>query len=308
VKRVHRFVRSAERRLIVVLASLPPILSDDVSRNEAPRLFPLRFEFLVRVVILPNAESVAEFAAEEIAATVRRNPASVLGLATGGTPLGAYQRLIEICNESKLTFKNVVTFNLDEYLGLAPTHPASYRRYMNDHLFEHLDISIDQTHVPLGDSDDIEAECQAYESKIHKAGGIDLQLLGIGTDGHIGFNEPGSSLASRTRVKTLTSQTRRDNARFFASPDEVPTSAITVGLQTILESRCILLLATGIGKAEAIRATIEGPLCSAVPASALQLHANTTIAVDESAATKLQRSDYYRQAELERRRLRKKTT
>ncbi len=260
----------------------------------------------MRVVILPNAEAVAEFAAEEIASAVRHNPASVLGLATGGTPVGAYRRLIEIRKQSELSFKSVVTFNLDEYLGLAPTHPASYRCFMNENFFQHLDIPLAHTHIPLGDCDDIDAECLAYESKIREAGGIDLQLLGIGTDGHIGFNEPGSSLASRTRVKTLTSQTRRDNSRFFESLDEVPTSAITVGIKTILESRSILLLATGTGKADAIRATIEGPICSDVPASALQMHALTTIVVDEAAASELQRSDYYRQAEFERRRLRKK--
>lgn len=259
----------------------------------------------VRVIIFPDAKAVADFAADELAATVVHNPSCVLGLATGGTPVGAYRRLIEKRHESGLSFQHVVTFNLDEYLGLPPIHPASYRTFMNENLFRHLDIDLARTHIPRGDCEDIELECETFESKIREAGGIDLQLLGIGTDGHIGFNEPGSSLASRTRVKTLTSQTRRDNARFFETPDDVPSSAITMGIQTILESRSILVLATGAGKADAVNAMIEGPLCSDCPASALQMHAKTTVAVDETAATKLRRSDYYRQAELERRRLRK---
>jgi glucosamine-6-phosphate deaminase len=259
----------------------------------------------VRVIIFPDAEAVADFAADELATTVARNSSSVLGLATGGTPVGAYRRLIEKRRESGFSFESVVTFNLDEYLGLPPSHPASYRTFMNENLFRHLDIDLSRTHIPRGDCEDIELECETFESKIRNAGGIDLQLLGIGTDGHIGFNEPGSSLASRTRVKTLTSQTRRDNARFFDSPDDVPRSAITMGIQTILESRSILVLATGAGKVDAVSAMVEGPISSDCPASALQMHARTTVAVDEAAAMKLRRADYYRQAELERRRLRK---
>lgn len=257
----------------------------------------------MRVVILPDAVSVANFAAEAVAAVMFANPRAVLGLATGSTPLGAYRRLIEICRERSLSFHQATTFNLDEYVGLAPTHPASYRQFMNENLFAHIDVDIAQTFVPIGNASNLIDECNDYESRIKQAGGIDLQLLGIGTDGHIGFNEPGSSLSSRTRVKTLTEQTRRDNARFFASLDHVPTSAITMGIGTILDARSVLLLATGAGKAEAVQAAVEGPLTASIPASALQLHSAATIVVDEAASARLERSSYYRESESERRRL-----
>jgi glucosamine-6-phosphate deaminase len=259
----------------------------------------------VRIVILPDAADVACFAAQELASIVRGKPDAVLGLATGSTPLGTYRHLMEVHQVEKLSFRRVQTFNLDEYLGLSSSHPASYRHFMNEHLFRFLDIPLEQTCVPRGDALDVEEECQAYERRIGEAGGIDCQLLGIGSDGHIGFNEPGSSLASRTRVKTLTERTRLDNARFFASLDEVPTAAITMGIGTILEARQVLLLATGQGKAEAIREAVEGPVSSSLPASALQLHPSATIVVDEGAACRLQRADYYRLAEQQRQRLRK---
>jgi glucosamine-6-phosphate deaminase len=257
----------------------------------------------VRIVILSDAVSVAEFAAEEMAAAISSKATSVLGLATGGTPVGAYRQLIELYKNRRLSFSEVTTFNLDEYIGLSPDHPASYRYFMNENLFRHIDVQIKSTHIPLGDVSDLIAECCNYEARIERAGGLDLQLLGIGTDGHIGFNEPGSSLAGRTRVKTLTEQTRRDNARYFSSLDEVPTSAITMGIGTILEAKRILLLATGSNKADAIRAAVEGPLTTSVPASALQLHSATVVVVDEAAAAKLDRHDYYRRSELEGRRL-----
>ena len=257
----------------------------------------------MRIVIQSDASAVAAFAAREIAKQVAYKPHSCLGLATGGTPVGAYRELIQIHRTSHLSFANVTTFNLDEYVGLTANHPCSYRTFMNEHLFSHLDIPLNQTFVPIGDASDLVTECIAYEERIGLAGGIDLQLLGIGSDGHIAFNEPGSSLGSRTRVKTLLQQTRIDNARFFDSMDLVPTSAITMGIGTILDSKAILLIACGEGKAEAIAGAAEGPLSASLPASSLQMHPCVTLVVDESAASGLMRADYYRMSERERHRL-----
>jgi glucosamine-6-phosphate deaminase len=259
----------------------------------------------MRVVNLPDPETVARFAASEIRRLIDSNPYSVLGLATGGTPVGVYLRLIEMHRNEGLSFRNITTFNLDEYIGLASDHPQSYRAFMQEHLFQHVDIGPENTHLPSGVPKDLFEECKEYEGRIARAGGIDLQLLGIGSDGHIAFNEPGSSLASRTRVKTLTEQTRRDNARFFDSPEQVPTAAITMGIGTILDADRILLIATGSSKAEAVQATVEGPVTSRAPASALQLHANVTIVVDDAAASRLTFREYYQRSESERLRLEK---
>jgi glucosamine-6-phosphate deaminase len=239
----------------------------------------------------------------EMANQVKKNPASCLGLATGGTPIGAYRELIRLYKTIPVSFAQVRTFNLDEYVGLGAEHPCSYRRFMNENLFNHIDIPLEQTFVPTGDARDLLGECDSYEARIRDFGGIDLQLLGIGSDGHIAFNEPGSSLASRTRVKALTQLTRADNARFFDSLDLVPTSAITMGIGTILESRSILLIACGAGKSEAIAAALEGPLSASLPASSLQMHPCVTIVIDDSAASGLKRAEYYRQSESERLRL-----
>jgi glucosamine-6-phosphate deaminase len=236
-------------------------------------------------------------AARFVARLLRRRPNCVLGLATGSTPLGMYQELIRLHREEGLDFSRVVTFNLDEYVGLAPTHPQSYRRFMQMHLFDHLNVDPRHTHVPDGRALDFEAFCQQYERSMEEAGGIDLQVLGIGSDGHIAFNEPGSSLGSRTRLKTLTEETVRDNARFFGSADQVPRLAITMGVGTILESRQCLLLACGPSKARAIRDTIEGPVTAQVTASALQLHRDVIAVVDEEAGRLLERRDYYREVE-----------
>ncbi|MCY2973468.1 MAG: glucosamine-6-phosphate deaminase [Planctomycetota bacterium] len=257
----------------------------------------------MRIVIQPDAAAVATFAAMEIANQVKSKPSSCLGLATGGTPVGAYRELIRLYKSIPISFANVNTFNLDEYVGLAAEHPCSYRRFMNENLFQHIDIPLEQTFVPIGDAGSLHGECLAYEERIRSLGGIDLQLLGIGSDGHIAFNEPGSSLASRTRVKTLTQLTRTDNARFFDSIEQVPKSAITMGIGTILESRSILLIACGAGKADAIAAAVEGPLSAALPASSLQLHPCVTLVVDQAAAAGMKRADYYRMSEAERARL-----
>ena len=262
----------------------------------------------MRVVILNSAEAVSQRAAEIIAQVVKHRPQAVLGLATGGTPLATYQRLIALNRSGQVSFRQVTTFNLDEYIGLSADHPQSYHYFMQTHLFQHLDIDTARCHVPDGFAADYNIYGQQYEQQIAAAGGIDLQLLGIGTDGHIAFNEPGSSLASRTRIKALTEQTRQDNARFFDSLDEVPKLAVTMGVGTILEAKRILLLATGSNKANAVRAFIEGPVTSQITASALQLHPAVTVLVDEAAADWLQRRDYYLEVEAAQRELELKTS
>ncbi len=251
----------------------------------------------MRVIVEPDSSGVSRTAARFVARLVRHKPTCVLGLATGGTPLGMYQELIRMHRDEGLDFSRVVTFNLDEYVGLGPTHPQSYRYFMQQNLFDHINIDQRNTHVPDGRALDFEAYCARYEQTIEDEGGIDLQVLGIGGDGHIAFNEPGSSLGSRTRLKTLTAETIRDNARFFGSVEQVPRLAITMGVGTILESRQCLLLATGEAKAVAIRETVEGPVTAQVTASALQLHRDVIAVIDELAAARLARRDYYREVE-----------
>lgn len=251
----------------------------------------------MRVIVEPDASGVARTAARFVARLLRRKPNCVLGLATGSTPLGMYRELIHMHRQEGLDFSRVVTFNLDEYVGLGPTHPQSYRRFMQENLFDRLNIEPRNTHVPDGRALDFDAFCQQYERMIVETGGIDLQVLGIGSDGHIAFNEPGSSLGSRTRLKTLTEETIRDNARFFGSAEQVPRLAITMGVGTILESRQCLLLACGSTKARAICDTIEGPVTAQVTASALQLHRDVIAVVDEEAGRLLERRDYYREVE-----------
>lgn len=251
----------------------------------------------MRVIVEKDYEGVSRRAARFVAEMVRRKPDCVLGLATGGTVVGMYNELIRLYRETGLDFSQVGTFNLDEYVGLAPTHPQSYRYFMQTNLFDHLNIDIRKTHVPDGRALDFDAYCGQYEKLIRDVGGIDLQVLGVGSDGHIAFNEPGSSLGSRTRLKTLTEETVRDNARFFGSADQVPTLAITMGVGTILESRQCLLLATGPHKAKAVRDAVEGPVTAQVTASALQLHRDVIVVLDEEAARLLERRDYYRAVE-----------
>lgn len=251
----------------------------------------------MRVIIEPTAQDVDRRAARLIAEMMRRKPDCVLGLATGSTPLGTYRELIRLHREEGLDFSHVTTFNLDEYVGLAPSDPHSYRYFMQKHLFEHVNFDPTRTHVPDGRALDFEAHCRQYEQRIRDVGGIDLQVLGVGSDGHIAFNEPGSSLGSRTRLKTLTGETVRDNARFFGSEELVPRLAVTMGVGTILESRKCLLLAIGAGKAGAIRSTVEGPVTAQVTASALQLHRDVIVIVDEAAGDWLERRDYYNEVE-----------
>ena len=251
----------------------------------------------MRVIIEPDGDAVSQRAARFVADLVRRKPDCVIGLATGNTPLGMYRELIRLHREDGLDLSQVTTFNLDEYVGLAANHPQSYRRFMQQHLFDHVNINASKTHVPDGRALDFETSCRQYEQKIKDAGGIDLQVLGIGTDGHIAFNEPGSSLGSRTRLKTLTSETLRDNARFFGGEDKMPRLAVTMGVGTILESRRCLLLAIGPTKAEAVRQAVEGPVTAQITASALQLHREVVSIFDELAAARLYRREYYEEVE-----------
>lgn len=256
----------------------------------------------MRIIIESDAAAAAQRCATWIADQVRHKPASVLGLATGGTPVACYRELIAMHRQGSLSFAQCITFNLDEYWGLEPTHPQSYRQFMQQNLFDHIDIDLANTHVPDGLAADVMAHCQQYEQQIGDCGGIDLQLLGIGSDGHIAFNEPGSSLASRTRLKTLSQETVHDNARFFESIDQVPQVAITMGVGTILDSRRVLLLATGEHKSEAIAGAIEGPVTCQNTASALQMHPNAVFVLDEASASQLKRIEDYRRAEHQQRR------
>ncbi|MFI4874832.1 MAG: glucosamine-6-phosphate deaminase [Blastopirellula sp. JB062] len=251
----------------------------------------------MRVIIESTPEAASRRAAQMVARLVRQKPVCTLGLATGGTPLKLYGELIRMHQEEGLDFSRVTTFNLDEYVGLPPSHEQSYRYFMQKNLFDKINIDVRNTHVPDGRALDFEKYGERYEQLIAEAGGIELQVLGIGTDGHIAFNEPGSSLGSRTRLKTLAPETVRDNARFFGSENAVPKLAITMGVGTILESRRCLLLAFGENKADAIAATIEGPVAAQVTASALQLHREVVIVLDEAAAGKLSRREYYEEVE-----------
>lgn len=245
----------------------------------------------MEIIILPTPADVARTAADAIEEQVRSGP-SVLGLATGSTPLGTYQELIER-HRNGLSFARAQAFLLDEYVGLPSAHPQSYHSVIRDEFTASVDFGPEAVHGLDGMAADPGAETAQYEARIAAAGGVDIQILGIGTDGHVGFNEPMSSLASRTRIKTLTQQTRQDNARFFDSADEVPDHVLTQGLGTIREARHLLLLAMGESKAEAIAAAVEGPVAAICPASALQLHPHVTVLVDQAAASKLAHRDYY---------------
>ncbi|MEP4077236.1 glucosamine-6-phosphate deaminase [Haloferula sp.] len=249
----------------------------------------------MEIIIKENEQLASEAAAKVVARLVREKPNAVLGLATGSTPLMLYKELVRLHQEEGLDFSQVSTFNLDEYIGLSPDHEQSYRRFMNKNLFNHINIEMDNTHVPDGMTDDIPGACAAYELAILDEGGIDLQVLGIGSDGHVGFNEPTSSFASRTRIKTLTQQTVADNARFFCDDEsKVPNHCITMGIGTIMDAKMNVMLAFGEGKAAAVAATIEGAVTSMIPASVLQHHPTAKIFIDEGAASTLTLSDYYR--------------
>ncbi len=248
----------------------------------------------MRVVICDAAEEAADLVAAEILAALAVKPDLVLGLATGSTPIGVYQRLVSAARSGEADFSKVRTFNLDEYLGLAAGHPQSYRSFMRQHLFAGIELPDAQTHFPPSEGPGLLRQCEQFEQRIEAAGGIDIQLLGIGANGHIGFNEPTSSLASRTRLKTLCDKTLRDNARFYGPDEEQPKLAATMGVGTILGARRVLLQAFGSAKAQAVFATVEGPVSSFWPGSALQLHPSVSLFLDVASAERLSMRDYYR--------------
>ena len=239
------------------------------------------------LILRKTYKDLSQEAARLVADRLRRKPNLVLGLATGSTPLGLYEVLIDKHKNEGLDFSKITTFNLDEYVGLPPSHDQSYHHFMRESLFRHINVDPRYTHVPDGMADDIEAQCEWYEQRIRDVGGIDLQILGIGANGHLAFNEPGSSLGSRTRIKTLSERTVQDNARFFSSMDQVPRYAITMGIGTIMEARELLILASGESKADAVKAAVEGPITASCPASICQMHQRAYFIIDEEARSKL---------------------
>lgn len=241
----------------------------------------------MRVIIAKNYEEMSKIAAKEIAKLLYVKPEAVLGLATGSTPEGVYKELIELNKQNRADFSKVTSYNLDEYKGLKGDHPQSYRYFMNVNLFDHVNIDKNKTHVPKGISEDYEKDCKEYDEAIENAGGIDLQLLGIGRNGHIGFNEPSDFLNLNTHVTDLTEDTIKVNSRFFEHIDEVPTQAITMGLGSIMKSKKIILLASGEKKAEIISKLVEEKISTRIPASMLQVHPNVLVIVDEEAASLL---------------------
>ena len=247
----------------------------------------------MQIVISKTYEELSKKAAQVIADVLNAKPNAVLGLATGSSPIGLYKELIRMHKEEGLDFSQVTTFNLDEYVGLPANHEQSYHYFMHENLFKHINIPRENIHIPSGTTKNYKAFCQWYEDRIKECGGIDVQVLGIGSDGHIAFNEPTSSLASRTRLKTLARQTIEDNARFFDRIEDVPIYAITMGVGTILEARKLVLVANGENKADAVARMIEGPVTSMITGSALQLHPDAHVFIDEAAASKLTMRDYY---------------
>jgi len=247
------------------------------------------------LVLKSSEEELGCEAARIVANAVRANPALRLGLATGSTMLGMYKDLVRLHKQGNLDFSRVITFNLDEYLGLAPSHAQSFHHFMYQNFFSHVNLNPRNIRIPDGTIKGGYAQyCSSYEEAIRNAGGIDLQVLGIGRNGHIGFNEPTSSLGSRTRLKVLSKETIEDNRRFFALGEKIPECAITMGIGTILEAKRLLLLASGPSKAAAIANAIEGPISAAVTASALQLHPDVTFIVDREAGALLKQQEYYR--------------
>ncbi|WP_051029588.1 glucosamine-6-phosphate deaminase [Brevibacillus massiliensis] len=238
----------------------------------------------MRLVITDDYMEMSRKAAEWIAGEMKQKPGLVLGLATGSTPIGMYKELIEMYRKGQIDFSQVTTFNLDEYVGLHPEHPQSYHAYMWKHFFSHININKEHVNIPPGRFENEKDVCSRYDEKIKKSGGIDIQILGIGRNGHIGFNEPDSSLSIKTHIVNLALETIEANSRFFPQKDEVPKQAITMGLGSIMEAKTILLLANGRDKAAAIAKTLMGKVSTQIPASLLQLHPNVTMIMDKEAA------------------------
>lgn len=235
---------------------------------------------MLNIIKVNNEQQFNETGAGIIASLLQSKPRAILGLATGGTPVGVYQKLVELYREGVISFKQASSYNLDEYVGLPEDHPESYRRFMNEKLFNHIDINMENTHVPSGNSEQAAAD---YTQLLEQAGQIDLQLLGVGHNGHIGFNEPGENLHGPTHIIELDEVTRQANARYFPSIDDVPTHAVTMGIGTILQAKQILLMAKGADKAEIIARALKGPITTQCPASLLQTHANVVVVVDQAA-------------------------
>ena len=247
----------------------------------------------MEVFVYQKYDEISQAAAKVVADIINNKPNAVLGLATGSTPLGLYKELARMHKEDGLDFSHVRTFNLDEYVGLTPDHPQSYHYFMHENLFKNINIEPQNVHVPSGTTKNYQAFCDWYEQRIEECGGIDVQVLGIGSDGHIAFNEPGSSLGSRTRIKTLSKETIDDNARFFNKKEDVPVYAITMGVGTVLEARKLILLANGANKAKAIADAIEGPVSCMCTASVLQLHPDSELFLTEDTTSELKMKDYY---------------
>jgi glucosamine-6-phosphate deaminase len=248
----------------------------------------------MEIIIKKDYHRMCEEAVKLIHQSWQKKKDLVLGLATGKTPIGVYEGLIRLYREREMDFSEVSAFSLDEYLGLQEDHPQSFAFYMQQNFFQHINIKKENIFRLDGLPEDIKAHCHEYEKKIRMAGGIDIQILGLGRNGHIGFNEPSSSLSSRTRVKTLTQETIAANTPFFLDKKQIPRYCLTMGIGTIMESRMVLLLASGQEKSQAIRQSIEGPITANIPASILQLHAQAKIIIDEEAAGQLERKSYYR--------------
>ena len=251
---------------------------------------------MAEVIIMPTSGEASVLAAAHIAQRIEDDPALVLGVATGSTPLALYEALAERVRDHELETERLSAFSLDEYVGLPATHPASYAEVVRAEVTQRLGLDPARVQTPNGAAEDPFSEAHRYDEALRAAGGVDVQILGIGDNGHVAFNEPGSSLASRTRVKTLSTRTRAANARFFDDPDDVPTHCITQGVGTVLEARHLVLLAFGSRKASAVAAALEGPVSARVPASALQLHPHATVLLDEAAAAELEFADDYRNA------------
>lgn len=248
----------------------------------------------MQVIIFDDAQQVADNAAQWVAELINKKSNPVLGLATGSTPISLYQQLVLKYQAGDISFKNTTSFNLDEYLGIDEDNSQSYRHFMNENLFNHVDINKAKTYLPAcSQGENPREQGLRYEEMIKSAGGIDLQILGIGANGHIGFNEPTSSLASRTRIKTLTQQTLSDNSRLFRADEFQPTLAMTMGIATILDARYVLLMATGENKAKAVKDMVTGSLSAMCPASALQMHENAIVVLDKAAASLLEEQEYY---------------
>ncbi|MGG3310310.1 glucosamine-6-phosphate deaminase [Paenibacillus lautus] len=237
----------------------------------------------MNIYTFSDEEQFVQTAANQISSLLHTNPRATLGLATGSTPVGLYNKLIEMNRQGLVSFAQTTTYNLDEYVGLPENHPESYRTFMNEKFFNHVDIQIERTHVPNGNATNPEEECLNYDKMLEEFGPVDLQLLGLGHNGHIGFNEPGESLSGGTHVVELQEKTRHANARFFPTLDDVPTHAITMGVATILKARQILLLVRGEDKAEIVHRALKGPITTECPASLLQCHPNVVVLLDQGA-------------------------